>query len=1637
MKSNLLTKILFNLIFLTGSIFIKAQTDTLYYINSSFETPEDQAKWISTPTHPTIKWEYSNGGDNFPLNAKGGDLNALFFWSDVVTGYYRNLVSVPIDLSDAVKPELTFWHAQAASVFGQDELTILFKAGSAAPWDTITTYTNRLDNWTQHIFNIDEIGAKYLCENFYLGFLGYANSGHGVCIDSVVLKETAVIQKYIKSISYQAVNHQVIGSGTKQVPLIRLEVIINGNDGNSNLKSIAFKLNSGDQSYFNAGGFRLYHTTSGIFKNKEAGSSSQVGTAVSISGNTVQFTGLNHDLGIGSNYLWLTADIANTVPHGSQFSFGLDANSISYEDIFLPASAHPSIVTPTISESVFYDNYDGLIGWNLEGDFEIAVPQGKSINKSRDPAYAFSNTKVMGTDLTDNGAYPDTIYGTNAYHATSPMINLRYFDNVKVYMRKWIDFDPVDRATIDFSINGGRSWKTVWNSYIDNTSASSNWEELLFSSVADQYLSKQDSVMIRFSVNETNTIYSRTGFNIDNFTIIGNHLTRDVGIARILSPFDDCMGFGNDTVKVVVRNYAENVTPDQIPIYYGLWGPDSTLIHDTIMGPIAKDDSIEFVFTVLADFPYGDVYDKFFIGLGLDGDEDPTNDTLTKLLHIQDTYIPPVTVNFEYKGGMWSPSDGSTWSCRIPDGSIPVIPASPHSWVQSPFGNYPNDDLEYLTSNCFDLSYENRHIVQLDYWLYSEADQDGAAVEYSTDDGNTWHLVNVTSFGTTRGWYKTDVSALGHIGWSGNSNGWKTAKELLPEALSSEVKVKFRVKWASDAANNGRGLAIDNFKIYPAAPDVGVSSILLPGNDCQYAYDGNVEVYVKNLGYNRLRQNDTMVVGYTFESEPAVIDTFYLAADLQPGDSLLVSIPSTFNIETPGIYNIMAYTLIEDDPWFYGYNNDTAWKSFETWLNPATGLVDTIQSREVDTVFIYPIVDPDYSYLWGDNSTNNYFDVQVPGTVYLTVTDDTHGCQTEDSVYIELLFNDVGIDSIIWPVSSCELSSAENIRVQIHNFGTDSLIIGDKILLFYELNSGATVVDSVTLELPLYSGANRWFSFEERTEDFSLEGNYSIKAYTDYGGDTIPQNDTLERTITVYGYPTLNLGNDTIINGVDYTLAVDPYFSSYLWNDGITQGTRLIDASGDYWLDVTDEHGCPASDTINFWFRIRDVRPVLLLSPHSECNRVGQDQVSIRIENSGTDTLSAVNTINVSYTINSGERVTESFSVNQLRPGQRTDHTFIPQVDITALGSYAFNVTASTSGDMRPENDTIIPMLVSNTNPVIDLGIDQEETYYVTQLVVDAGYGANWIYQWQDGSRYQTYTATNSGWIRVLVTDTLTGCYGGDTAFLSMDILDYLVTSVSLNSPSCSGDYSEMDVLLLNNGNLSRQGAEITLDFLLGSELLFTDIYSYSGIWQAGVIHTYTTDNTISLNTAGTQQLHVNISTTGDLRPENDNFTKNINVIPSPVVDFGGEYLQVNLPYTLDAGSGHAAYLWSDGSDESTLTITDPGTYSVTVTGTNGCETVQTVNINITAISDLAKDAMVVNIYPNPANNYITIEASFDIPDLYTMDVFNAQNSKFYTHEITGSEFKESLYIGNLPPGLYFIRIRSDSMYHISKLVIQ
>ncbi len=78
--------------------------------------------------------------------------------------------------------------------------------------------------------------------------------------------------------------------------------------------------------------------------------------------------------------------------------------------------------------------------------------------------------------------------------------------------------------------------------------------------------------------------------------------------------------------------------------------------------------------------------------------------------------------------------------------------------------------------------------------------------------------------------------------------------------------------------------------------------------------------------------------------------------------------------------------------------------------------------------------------------------------------------------------------------------------------------------------------------------------------------------------------------------------------------------------------------------------------------------------------------------------------------------------------------------------------------------------------------------------------------------------------------------------------------------------------------------------------------------------------------------------------------TIHINLLYQPTVNLGPDVsLCQSTPLTLNAFNPNCSYLWSTGDTTSSITITQPGTYSVTVTGPGGCvarDTMQFSNFN-------------------------------------------------------------------------------------------
>jgi PKD repeat protein/photosystem II stability/assembly factor-like uncharacterized protein len=148
---------------------------------------------------------------------------------------------------------------------------------------------------------------------------------------------------------------------------------------------------------------------------------------------------------------------------------------------------------------------------------------------------------------------------------------------------------------------------------------------------------------------------------------------------------------------------------------------------------------------------------------------------------------------------------------------------------------------------------------------------------------------------------------------------------------------------------------------------------------------------------------------------------------------------------------------------------------------------------------------------------------------------------------------------------------------------------------------------------------------------------------------------------------------------------------------------------------------------------------------------------------------------------------------------------------------------------------------------------------------------------------------------------------------------------------------------------------------------------------------------------------------------------------------------------TLTANPSGYTYQWYFGGNiiagaiNQTYKPTQTGNYTVEIKDANGC-TASSVNYYFvsTAINDISTSTN-FNLFPNPANNEITIElyliskndVSVEIVDVLGKQVMNES----YKNIISGNS-KISLDLQNLMSGIYYIKVNIDGRQGMQKLII-
>ncbi len=168
----------------TVTLSISSEPIINTYLYENFEAPfvsGAPAGWSKQFNYGSFDW-IRGTGNNWGIPAHEGTYNALLYLESY--SYPETYLITPaIEFAPGVMdPTLEFWHMQRYWSFDLDTLEVYYRTSSGGTWTLLASYMTEVYNWTKHTIPLPNTTSTY-----YIGFLGHANYGDGLCIDAVTV----------------------------------------------------------------------------------------------------------------------------------------------------------------------------------------------------------------------------------------------------------------------------------------------------------------------------------------------------------------------------------------------------------------------------------------------------------------------------------------------------------------------------------------------------------------------------------------------------------------------------------------------------------------------------------------------------------------------------------------------------------------------------------------------------------------------------------------------------------------------------------------------------------------------------------------------------------------------------------------------------------------------------------------------------------------------------------------------------------------------------------------------------------------------------------------------------------------------------------------------------------------------------------------------------------------------------------------------------------------------------------------------------------------------------------------------------------------------------------------------------------
>ncbi|MFN0187527.1 MAG: gliding motility-associated C-terminal domain-containing protein, partial [Bacteroidia bacterium] len=572
-----------------------------------------------------------------------------------------------------------------------------------------------------------------------------------------------------------------------------------------------------------------------------------------------------------------------------------------------------------------------------------------------------------------------------------------------------------------------------------------------------------------------------------------------------------------------------------------------------------------------------------------------------------------------------------------------------------------------------------------------------------------------------------------------------------------------------------------------------------------------------------------------------------------------------------------------------------------------------------------------YSYLWSNGSTLEDIQQLTAGTYTVLVTD-ANGCTLQDTISIIQPAAALNSNFMVTDVA-CFGNSTGDIQTSI-NGGTNpytyqwsnlvntpnnsGLIAGTYVLQITDDN-GCILTEYVTIAEPAAP-----LSTTPTQVNIDCNGNGSGSADLHTAGGTSPytyiwNNGNTQGTISgipsgTYSYQVTDSNGCTLVDSITITqpsnaLTVTPAITqvlcygdntgaidlstlggtpgyTYLWNDGTSNEDLSNLVAGTYTVTVTDFNNCISSQT----FTIQEPTAALSSTPTiSQVNCFNGSDANIQLTTIGGT---------APYTFNWSNGGNNS-SIDSLQAGSYS-------VLITDDNGCTFNATYTIS------QPTASLTSISSSVSVLCFG-DSTASIDITA----SGGTAPYTYVWSNGSNNEDLTAIASGTYTVLITDS-NNCIYSETIIIS-EPLAPMNASDLITNVLCTNDSTGAINLTVNGGT-----APYTFLWNTGGTG-----QNPSGLASGTYAVTITDMNGCVANRA--------------MQIEEPDSAILLGISMGHLSCFGQPTGWIDL--SVLGGTGSYSYLWNTGGTTEDPSQLSAGTYTVTVTDQNGCQSNITANI--------------------------------------------------------------------------------------------